>query len=73
MRDEFVNIPNHQVRIGGTVVVPRDRFDGTLQLGDRMLFERIGAGRTEILTGMVVDLDHETVEIDLPDQEPRFR
>ena len=73
MRDEFVNIPNHQVRIGGTVVVPRHRFDGTLQLGDRMLFERIGADRTEILTGMVVDLDDETVEIDLPDQLPRFR
>jgi hypothetical protein len=72
MVEDFLDLPDHQVRIGGTVIVPRDRFNGTLRLGDWMLFERVDAGRTEILTGMVVDLDLETIEIDLPPQRPRI-
>jgi hypothetical protein len=37
-----------------------------------MRFERAIDGRIEILEGMVVDLDEEKVEIDLPIHQRRF-
>jgi hypothetical protein len=73
MSDEFVEIPDRHIRPGGTVIVPRDKFNGQLRLGDRMRFERTVDGRTEILEGMIVDLDTEKVEIDLPYHQPRIR
>jgi hypothetical protein len=66
MSENFVEIPDQHVRPGGTVRLPRDSFAARLQLGDRMRFERAIDGRIEILEGMVVDLDEEKVEIDLP-------
>jgi hypothetical protein len=72
MAENFVEIPDQYVRPGGTVRLPRDSFAAQLQLGDRMRFERAIDGRIEILEGMVVDLDEEKVEIDLPVLQHRF-
>jgi hypothetical protein len=72
MSENFVEIPDQHVRPGGTVRLPRDSFAAQLQLGDRMRFERAIDGRVEILEGMVVDLDDEKVEIDLPIRQRRF-
>ena len=66
MTQKFVEVDDQQVRPGGTVTLPRDSFAARLQLGDRMRFERAIDGRVEMLEGMVVDLDEEKVEIDLP-------
>jgi hypothetical protein len=72
MSENFVEIPDQHVRPGGTVRLPRDSFAAQLRLGDRMRFERAIDGRIEILEGMVVDLDEEKVEIDLPIHQRRF-
>jgi hypothetical protein len=69
--EDFVEIPDRQVRRGSTVTLPCGTFRGKLRLGDWMRFERVVAGRTERLIGMVVDLDTDTVEIDVPYQQPR--
>jgi hypothetical protein len=69
---DFVEIRDQQVRRGCTVTVPRGTFRDKLRLGDWMRFERVVAGRTERLSGMVVDLDTDTVEIDVPYQQPRM-
>ena len=73
MSEDSVEIPNQQVRRGCTVTVSRGIFREKLRLGDWMRFERVVAGRTERLIGMVVDLDTDTdtVEIDVPYQQPR--
>ena len=67
-----MEIPDQQVRRGCTVRVPRGTFREKLRLGDWMRFERVVAGRIETLSGMVVDLDTEIVEIDVPYQQPRM-
>jgi hypothetical protein len=72
MSENFVEIPDQHVRPGGTVRLPRGSFAAQLQLGDRMRFERAIDGRIEILEGMVVDLDEEKVEIDLPIRQRRL-
>jgi hypothetical protein len=72
MSENFVEIPDQHVRPGGTVRLPRDCFAAQLQIGDRMRFERAIDGRIEILDGMVVDLDEEKVEIDLPIRQRRL-
>jgi hypothetical protein len=68
MAEDYIEIPDWCVRPGGTVTLPRDCFETPLQLGDRMRFERAIDGRIETLEGMVVDLDEQLVEIDLPDR-----
>jgi hypothetical protein len=67
-----MEIPDQQVRRGCTVRVSRGTFREKLRLGDWMRFERVVAGRIETLSGMVVDLDTEIVEIDVPYQQPRM-
>lgn len=73
MSEDFVEIPDHQVRRGCTVTVPRGTFRDKLKLGDWMRFERVIAGRFESLSGMVVDLDTDIVVIDVPYQQPRMQ
>ena len=72
MSQKFVEIADQHVRPGGTVRLPRDSFAAQLQLGEWMRFERAIDGRVEILEGMVVDLDEEKVEIDLPVHQRRL-
>jgi hypothetical protein len=66
MPEQFIEVRDQNVRPGDTVTLPRDSFAIELQLGDWMRFERTIGSRIETLEGMVVDLDEEKVEIDLP-------
>jgi hypothetical protein len=71
MFEDYVEIPDRDVRPGATVKLARDGFAADLQIGDRMRFERAVEGRIESLEGMVVDLDEDQVEIDLPAEQHR--
>jgi len=70
--EQFVEIRDQQVCRGCTVTVPRRTFGEELRLGDWMRFERVVAGKTETLSGMVVDLDADIIEIDVPYQQARM-
>jgi hypothetical protein len=70
--EQFVEIRDQQVCRGCTVTVPRRTFGEELRLGDWMRFERVVAGKIETLSGMVVDLDAEIIEIDVPYRQPRM-
>jgi hypothetical protein len=70
--EQFLEIRDQQVCRGCTVTVPRRTFGEELRLGDWMRFERVVAGKTETLSGMVVDLDADIIEIDVPYQQARM-
>jgi hypothetical protein len=70
--EQFLEIRDQQVCRGCTVTVPRRTFGEELRLGDWMRFERVVAGKIETLSGMVVDLDAEIIEIDVPYRQPRM-
>jgi len=68
--EDFVEISIQQICRGCTVTLSQGIFRRKLRLGDRMRFERAVPGGTESLSGMVVGLDDDTVEIDVPYHEP---
>jgi hypothetical protein len=70
--EQFLEIRDQPVCRGCTVKVPRGIFDEELRLGDWMRFGRLVAGKIEALSGMVVDLDVDTIEIDVPYRQPRM-
>lgn len=70
--EQFLEIRDQEVCPGCTVTVPRRIFGEELRLGDWMRFERVVAGKIEALSGMVVDLDADIIEIDVPYRQPRM-
>jgi hypothetical protein len=69
--EDFVEISNQEICRGSTVTLSQGTFRRKLRLGDWMRFEPVVAGTTESLSGMVVNLDNDTVEIDVPYEQPR--